>query len=86
MEAAPAESTAGTAAPAEPSHANLSSVLLAFGALFAFTLALPFLSGFDNIMGLVIIAIALYEAWKVNRAARFVVSGPYRVGAVKPSP
>ena len=86
MEAAPADSTAGTAAPAEPSHANLSSVLLAFGALFAFTLALPFLSGFDNIMGLVIIAIALYEAWKVNRAARFVVSGPYRVGAAKPSP
>lgn len=55
--------------------------LAGLGLLVAFTLALPFLAGLDNIMGLLLIAIGLYEAWKVNRAAPFRVSGPYQVGA-----
>lgn len=48
--------------------------------LFAFAMALPFLGGLQNIMGLVIIGIGLYEAWKLNRRAPLTVSGPYRVG------
>jgi hypothetical protein len=39
-------------------------------------LALPFLAGFENVMGIAIIGFALYEAWKLNRAAPFVVTGP----------
>lgn len=67
-----------TTAPAEPTFGDF---LVAVGTLLAFTLALPFLSGFDNLMGLVIIGIGLYEAWKVNRAPALSVTGPYTVGA-----
>jgi hypothetical protein len=67
--------------PVEPP--SLSGFLGAVGMLLALTLALPFLAGFENLMGLVIIGIGLYEAWKVNRAAPFSVSGPFAVGAAR---
>jgi ABC-type uncharacterized transport system permease subunit len=51
--------------------------------LLALTLALPFLGGLENAMGLLIIGIGLYEAWKVNRIPALSVSGPYAVGAPK---
>ena len=51
--------------------------------LFVFSLALPFLAGLDNLMGIVIIGIGLYEAWKVNRAAPFSISGPFMVGEAR---
>jgi hypothetical protein len=47
-------------------------------------LALPFLAGFKNIFGLVIIAIGLYEAWKINKRVKLDVTGPYHV-AFRPS-
>jgi hypothetical protein len=34
-------------------------------------------------MGIVIIGIGLYEAWKVNRGAPFSVSGPFMVGEAR---
>jgi hypothetical protein len=52
----------------------------ALGMLFLFSLALPFLAGLENLMGLVIIGIGLYEAWKVNRGAPWSVSGPFLAG------
>ena len=53
------------------------SLVLAF--IFAF--AAPFLGGVENIMGIVIIGIALYEAWKMNKKASLEITGPHRVGA-----
>jgi hypothetical protein len=47
--------------------------------LFGLMLALPFLSGIENIIGIVIIAIGVYEAWKINK--RPAVTGPHAVGA-----
>jgi hypothetical protein len=38
------------------------------------------LGGFENIIGWVIIAIALYEAWKLNKRVHFEITGPYAVG------
>jgi hypothetical protein len=32
-------------------------------------------------MGLFIIAIGVYEAWKINRRLPLTITGPYRVGA-----
>jgi hypothetical protein len=52
----------------------------------AFALAAPFLEGFSNIIGIVIIGIALWEAWKINRRGNVEVSGPYRVSERPPSP
>jgi len=46
--------------------------------VLAIALASPFLAGIDGIIGLIIVGIALYEAWKLNR--RVPVNGPFRFG------
>jgi len=40
-------------------------------------LAAPFLAGASNIMGIIIIGIGLYEAWKFNK--RVIVNGPFKL-------
>ena len=52
-----------------------------FAAILLVMLASPFLGGFSNIIGLVIIAIGLFEAWKQTRPAPFSSGGPYPLGA-----
>jgi hypothetical protein len=89
--AAPAEaqtraaSSTVPAPPPTPGRAVLG-LLLAVVLLFALALAAPFLAGFQNIVGLIIIAIGLYEAWKMNKRVAIVVNGPYRVGAGPSAP
>jgi hypothetical protein len=61
-------------APPPPSLGGLALVLLL---LFGFALASPLLGG---IIGVVIVGIALYEAWKINRPLVVVVRGPFRIG------
>ena len=78
MQAAAAEQGTAAAPPAEPM--TLPQFLGGLAFLAALTLALPFLGGVNNIMGLIIIAIALWEAWKVNRKVPLVISGPLAVG------
>jgi hypothetical protein len=41
---------------------------------------LPFLAGAQNIMGIVIIGIGLYEAWKINKRRIVSVTGPHAIG------
>jgi hypothetical protein len=60
-------------------------ILLSLVGLGVLLLASPFLAGFQNIMGLVILGIGLYEAWKVNRCAPVAINGPFFVGQ-KPPP
>ena len=60
--------------------ANLGLFLLAWALVLGIAMAAPFMSG--NIMGLIIIGIALYEAWKINR--RVPLSGPFRLGGATP--
>jgi hypothetical protein len=43
------------------------------------SLALPFLGGFDNVLGILIIGIALYQAWAMNRRRSLTFNGPYRL-------
>lgn len=50
-------------------------------ALFVLAFATPVLLGFQNIIGMLIIGIALYEAWKINKRAELAVTGPYRLAA-----
>jgi len=52
-------------------------ILLGIGLIYA----LPFLAGFENILGLLIIAIGLYEAWKLNQRVELKVVGPFKVTA-----
>jgi len=47
--------------------------------LLAILYAAPFLAGLENVIGILIIGFALYEAWKLNRRTELNVSGPHRV-------
>jgi hypothetical protein len=53
-------------------------LFLGLAFLFGLALASPFLAGTSNIIGILIIGIALYEAGKMNR--RIPVNGPFRLG------
>jgi hypothetical protein len=53
------------------------SVAVALVLLFLFVLATPFLAGFQNIIGLLIIGFALWEAWKSNRRVPLAIAGPF---------
>lgn len=50
----------------------------------AFFYSIPIKDAFGSVMGLVIIGIALYEAWKLNRKTELRVSGPHQVSATSP--
>lgn len=69
----------GTPAAKKAPQASGGAVVLALFIVLAFALAMPFLAGADNFMGWIIIGIALYEAWKINR--RVPITGPFRFGA-----
>lgn len=56
---------------------SLLSVVFLLGLLYA----TPFLAGLENAIGILIIAFALYEAWKLNKKAELKITGPYQVGA-----
>jgi hypothetical protein len=53
------------------------SVVIAFGLLFLLLLASPFLAGFQNVIGWLIIGFALWEAWKANRRVPLMIAGPF---------
>jgi hypothetical protein len=50
-------------------------IVMVLGLAFAY----PFLAGIKNVIGIFIIGIALYEAWKINR--QVPITGPFRIGA-----
>ncbi len=79
---------AASAANPEPrkDQMDFGKFILGCGALLLLAYALPFLAGFQNILGLVILAIGLYEAWKINKGRRIEINGPYRAGPPKNQP
>ena len=50
-------------------------------AAFLMALMLPFMLGFQNAIGLLIIGIALFEAWRRSRRVQIEAAGPFRVGS-----
>ncbi len=56
-------------------------LVISFVIFILFIMAMPFLAGFENIIGLIIIGIGLYEAWKINRLQPFAIEGPFQVGS-----
>jgi len=69
-----------------PKRIGVGGVLLGLGALFLLAAALPILAGISNIIGLFIIGIALYEAWRLNKAIALRITGPYQVSAPPAAP
>lgn len=63
-------------APKSTSYILLNLIL--FGALvIGVSAAAPVLAGVDNIMGILIIGFALWEAWKLNRGLKVEFNGPF---------
>jgi hypothetical protein len=56
-----------------------SEILIAYALVFALALVAPFLSGFSNILGLLIIGFGLFEAWKMNKKVLLDIQGPYEL-------
>ena len=72
---------AAIAAPAAADELGTAGEVLLVAAAFVVALVAPVLMGFDNILGLIIIGIGLYEAWKLNQRPPFATEGPFQVGA-----
>jgi hypothetical protein len=47
--------------------------------LLAYMLAAPFLTATESPLGLVIVGIGLWEAWRRTRGLPMIVTGPFRV-------
>jgi hypothetical protein len=58
----------------------MGQALLGLVALLALAAAAPILAGFQNIVGMLIIGFALFEAWRQNQRLQLAITGPYRVG------
>ncbi|MSR65111.1 MAG: DUF4339 domain-containing protein [Verrucomicrobiae bacterium] len=78
-EAKPTSVGATNAGEEEHTGAGVIGFLIAWVVLLAIAFAAPFLAGISNIIGLVIIGIGLYEAWKINKRAALDIKGPYQV-------
>jgi hypothetical protein len=52
---------------------------------FAFALTAPFLMGTSNIIGWIIIAFGLMQAWRLNGRMPIQIAGPFPAGARLPS-
>lgn len=86
----PTDATAvdGEASPAlGPEEELTGAQAVAALALFSlFVLAIPFLGGFQNLLGILIIGFGLYQAWKINQHQPLLIEGPFQVGKARPSP
>lgn len=81
---APAEEP-GTASSEQPSLSGAFGSLLVAGAfLYAIAFAAPFLMGFENLIGILIIGFALHQAWRMNSRRVIEVKGPFRLAAARP--
>ncbi|MFN2563765.1 MAG: hypothetical protein ABR499_01970 [Gemmatimonadaceae bacterium] len=80
LQGTPAETPASkTKAGRNANDVTLPQALLGLVALLALAAAAPILAGFQNIIGMLIISFALYEAWRQNQPLELAVTGPYRV-------
>jgi hypothetical protein len=72
------------ATPVRPKHLGPGTMLLGVGALIVLAAMIPIFAGFSNIIGLIIIGIAVFEAWKLNRRVALTITGPFRVAGRAP--
>ena len=77
--ATPATTTEATAGEAEP--VGLGAFLFGMGVLVLIVCAAPFLAGIQNVIGIIIIGIGMYEAWKLNRRVPLVITGPHALAS-----
>ena len=76
---------ATTAVAEEPQQSSVSALIIGIVVLFGYSLFLPFMQGLSSILGLFIILIGLFEAWKLNRRVPMVLEGPFQVTPSEPA-
>lgn len=85
VQATPASASNG-AGPAQPDPATSLprpvGMAIGLAILLAIACIAPFLAGFQNIMGIVIIGIGIFEAWKLNRRGELVITGPHAIATI----
>ena len=69
---------ATVAGPAEEKGAS-GELLSALGLAVLAVLVSPFLGGLSNVIGWVIIAVGMYEAWRLTREVPFASGGPFTI-------
>lgn len=57
----------------------ITSYIVMYGIVFLIAMAAPFLSGLQNFMGLIIIAIGVWQAWSMNKKVKLSVQGPFEI-------
>jgi hypothetical protein len=60
---------------------SAGGIVLGIVVLLLFAAVAPLLAGASNIIGLLIIGIAVFEAWKLNKRVHLDITGPFRVGS-----
>jgi hypothetical protein len=66
--------------------AALAMLAVALVALVLLAMAAPFLAGIQNVIGILIIGFALFEAWRVNAHVPLQVEGPFEIGIPRIKP
>jgi hypothetical protein len=75
-------SSAAPAPAAEPEHkASGGQALLAIAWLIGIMLAAPFLEIAEAPIGVLIVLLGLWQAWKLSRGLPTTIEGPFRVAA-----
>ncbi len=64
----------------EPAVDEAAITLTLYVVAIPIAFAAPFLLGLENIIGILIIAFALYQAWKMNARVHLELKGPFRLG------
>lgn len=67
-------------APHAAKHLGVGTMLLGAGWLVWYAAETPIIAGLSHFIGLVIIGIAVFMAWWLNRRVAITVTGPYRLG------
>jgi hypothetical protein len=84
-DASPGSATGQSGAAEAHPPATGGQIAFALAVFVVIVLASPFLGGFSNIIGWLIIGFALYEAWKVNRRVQLEVTGPFAITPIPSS-
>ena len=67
------------------SESSGGDAVLAWYAAVPFAYTVPFLMGFENIIGILIIGFALWQAFRMNARVKIEMQGPFRIQVRDPS-
>ena len=81
-EAESEQASAKSADVADEEEFDILDMMLFLVIMFTLACAAPFLAGFDNAIGIIIIAFGLHQAWKLNKQQETEITGPFALRSV----